>query len=124
MHDSCGGCLMSGVVTAVYGRRALNNAILDTIDEVLAGSSDSLQQTRNGGVWDCIIGDRVIHVAVEETLNVLWDCEDDLLRLGLLPDEVPFRVVIAAPCHAAEDHAIIASLARQISKSVNGVAIP
>jgi hypothetical protein len=42
----------------------------------------------------------------------------------LPPDQAPFRVVIAAPCHAAEDHAIIASLAQQISKSVDGLAIP
>jgi hypothetical protein len=115
---------MSGVVSAVYGRRALDDAILDEIDAVLASASESVQGTRKGRVWDCWIGGRTIHVAVEETLNVLWDCEDDLLRLGLLPDDAPFRVVLTAACNAAEDRAVVTSLARQVSMSVNGVSTP
>ena len=115
---------MSGVVSAVYGRGALDGATLDAIDGVLAGASDSLQRTRKSRVWDCQIGGRPIHVAIEETLHVLWDCEDDLLRLGLLPGDAPFRVLLAAACDAVEDRGIIASLVKQVSESINGVSIP
>jgi hypothetical protein len=115
---------MSGLVSVVYARRDLDSEILDAIDEVLGAKSESLRRTRKGRVWDCQIGGRPIHVAIEETSERFWDCEDDLLRLGLKPSDAPFRVVLTAACHEAEDREIIASLVQKVSQSVNGVSIP
>src|SRR5262245_24446681 len=107
---------MSGLVAAVYARQALDDAMLDTLDAVLAAGSDSLQRTRKGRVWDGTVNGRRIQVAVEETANVLWDCEEDLLSLGLLPDDAPFRVLITAPGRDPKDRAALDSLVSQIAK--------
>jgi hypothetical protein len=116
--------MMSGVVSAVYGRRALDGAILDAIDEILAPASNPIKRTRKGRVWDCSIGGRPIHVSVEDTARVLGDCEGDLLKLGLLRDDASFRVIVASACHTAEDRAIVISLVQQICRTVNGVCVP
>jgi hypothetical protein len=114
---------LSGLVTAVYGRRALEGATLDALDQVLAASTGSLQRTRRGRVWDCTVNGRPIHVAVEETANVLRDCEEELLSLGLLPGDVPLRVLITTPCRAPEDRTALDSLIPQIVTIVNGVSV-
>ncbi len=117
------GCQLSGLISIVYARRSLDDATLDSLDDILAEISAPLQRTHKGRKWDCRIDGRPIDVRIEETAQVLWDCEDELLELGLLPDEAPFRVVLAAHCRADEDRRIIDLLASRISHVVNGISI-
>jgi hypothetical protein len=88
---------MSGLISVVYSRRKLDDETLDAIDDCLAGIATPLLRTHKGRTWDCAIHERWMHVRIEVTEDVLWDCEDELLDLGLLPEGAPFRIVFAAP---------------------------
>jgi hypothetical protein len=51
---------------------------------------------------------------------VLWDCEDELLDLGFLPEDAPFRVVLSAGLNGAEDYATLRWLARGLADLLKG----
>jgi hypothetical protein len=114
---------MSGPTCAIYSRRKLEPAILDSIDAALAAISSPLERTRKGRVWECWIDGRPVSVSIENSENALWDCEDDLLGLGLLADDAPFRVVLAAGCNDERDYRILNSISGEISLIVEGVVV-
>ncbi len=61
-------------------------------------------------------------MCVELTEDVLWDCEEELLGLDLLPDDAPFRVLLSAGMNEQDDYRLLRELASQIAQCVNGVS--
>lgn len=59
---------------------------------------------------------------MEWTEDVLWDCEDELLELGLLPEYAPFRVVLCAGCNAREDYELLRRLSGDLVSLLDGIS--
>ena len=60
-------------------------------------------------------------MSVEDVERVLWDCEDELLSLGLLPEPGHFRVsFVAGHCGADADREID-ELCAAVAAAVDGV---
>ncbi len=112
---------MAGPTSIVYSRRKLEPAILDAIDAALEAISAPLERTRKGRVWACWIDGRPVSVSVEAFGNGPRDYEDELLELGLLPEDAPFRVVLAARCNDEPDYCILKSISDEISRIADGV---
>lgn len=110
-----------GPTCAVYARCKLTGDHLLQVDTLLSKLAGKIERTRKGRVWDVWIDDCPIHVCVEITDEVLWDCEDELLELDMLPDDAPFRVVLSAGLNGREDYDILRSLALQLVPLINGV---
>jgi hypothetical protein len=108
---------------AVFGRAPLCEADLAEIDRVLAEHAERLVRTRKGRVWKYIRGDVVLGVQVEEVERVLWDCEDDLLSLGLLPELACYRVSFIVGYCGDEADGEIRRLIGPVDEAVGGVSI-
>jgi hypothetical protein len=65
---------------------------------------------------------RPVSMHVERTEEVLWDCEDQLLDLGLLPEDVPSRIVLCAGCNKFEDKELLRRLGADLAGLVDGIA--
>ncbi len=102
---------------AAYFFRPIDDEMLETLDRLLSEHADDIVRTRRGRVFDVLIDKMIFHVALEETASVLHDCEDQLLEFGLLPEDVPCRVVISSPTGAPAGYAIL----RSLSSSIVGV---
>jgi hypothetical protein len=111
-----------GPCCSVYVRRPLSGEPLVELDAYLAGCAERVERTRKGRHWSAWISGRPVAVRVERTEEVLWDCEDDLLELGLLPEDAPFRVVVCAGLDSPEDRAILHRLAQGLSALLDGQA--
>jgi hypothetical protein len=78
-----------------------------------------LSRARSWAIW--ILG-RPICIHVERTEEVLADCEETMLGLGLLPEEAPCRIVLCAGCNAPEDRELLRRLGRGLAERLGGVA--
>ena len=77
---------------AVFSSSPEHEADLAQIDVILAEHAQELIRTRKGRVWRYKAGSVWLDVCVELVEKVLWDCEDDLLSLNLLPEPGHYRV--------------------------------
>jgi hypothetical protein len=111
---------VAGPTSAVFGRGALTEGRLADIDALLAAKASRVSRTRKGRVWDVQIAGRPVHVSVENTEDVLWDCEDELLEAGLLPEDAPFRVVLSAGVNDAIDYDVLRDLANDLAVILGG----
>jgi hypothetical protein len=113
-------CISNG---SIFGDGAFEEADLVAIDLILTERATDLKRTRKGRVWYYRRGDVYLDVRVEKVADVLFDCEDDLVDLELLPKPEQERLLISAPrCGDAED-AEIAELLRRIANEVGGRSI-
>lgn len=106
---------MAGPTTAILGVGELTENRLAGIDALLASVSSESRCTRRGRVWDLRVRQRPIHVRVEMTQDVLWDCGDDLASANLLPEDAPFRVVLSAGINDPVDYEVLRELASELS---------
>lgn len=112
--------MVAGPTSAIFGRGALTEGRLADIDALLAAKASEIARTRKGCAWDVWIAGRPVHVRVENTEDVLWDCEDDLLEAGLLPDDAPFRVVLSAGVNDPVDYEVLRELAGSLAAILGG----
>ena len=113
---------MAGPTCAIFGRGALTESRLVDIDKLLASKSTVLVRTRKGKVWDVEIDERPVHVQIENTEDVLWDCEDELLDAGLLPEDAPFQVVLSAGLNSRVDYDMLKVLSMELAILIGGSA--
>jgi hypothetical protein len=111
---------VAGPTSAIFGRGALMEGRLAAIDALLALKASGITRTRKGRAWDVRIAGRPVHVSVEDTEDVLWDCEDELLEAGLLPADAPFRVVLSAGANDAVDYDVLRDLAGSLAAILGG----
>ena len=110
-------CISQG---SIFSLGSIDETDLAKIDLVLAERPTELQRTRKGRDWHYRRGEVRLDVRVEELADVLFDCEEDLLELELLPEPEQERLFIWAPrCGDAED-AEIGELLRRITDAVGG----
>ncbi len=110
-----------GPTCAVYARCMLTDNHLLQIDTLLGKLAGTINRTRKSRIWDAWIENRHFHVCVEITDDVLWDCEDELLKLDMLPDDAPFRISLSAGVTGRKDYDMLRHLAYQIAPLVNGI---
>jgi hypothetical protein len=113
---------MAGPACSVYARRSLTEDILVEIELRLSDGADEVNGTRKGRIWDVWVANRPFHVAVRKTADVLSQCEDELLELGLLPDEVPFLIELSAGANEPEDYTFLARVSEELARIVDGIA--
>src|ERR1044072_8637445 len=104
-----------GPASAVYLQTQLEDEVTDVINSHLASVAGKIQQTRKGRVWSIWINDRPIYISLEQTAKVLWDCEDELSQLKLLPEDVPSRIALSAGCNTPDDYAILQNLTEELA---------
>ena len=110
-----------GPCCAVYARCLLTDARLDRIAAYLADVSRPQVAPCGGREWSISVLGRPVTVRVERTEDVLWDCEDELLELGLLPEYAPFRVVLCAGCKSFEDYELLRRLSEDLAPILDGI---
>ena len=108
---------------AVFSRAPLCEADLAEIDRVLAEHAERLLRTRKGRVWQYIRGGVLLDIQVEEVEQVLWDCEVDLLSLGLLPEPGYYRVSFTVGYCGDEADREISRLIGPVAEAVGGLSI-
>lgn len=113
---------MAGPACCVYARGPLTENILLKIGLHLSDAVDVVNGTRKGRVWDVRVANRPYHVAIRKTTDVLSQYEDELLELGLRPDEVPFLIELSAGANAPEDYTLLGRLSRELAEIVGGTA--
>ena len=111
-----------GPTCAIYLLEPMDDQRLQALDRKLSELADDVARTRRGRVFDLTIDRGVFHLAVQATADVLYDCEDELLSFGLLPEDAPARIVISAPLNAPASHAILRSLSSAIVALLGGRA--
>ena len=80
---------------------AVEDSVLDRLDELLAKRADVIERTRKGRVWKLWIAGRPLDVRL---------------------DESPPAVILAAGCNGPEDQAVLRSLAAEIAARFQGLA--
>lgn len=113
-------CVSNG---SVFSQSPLCEADLWEIDRILAEQSERLVRTRKGRVWQYIRGDVFLDVQVEEVERVLWDCEEDLLSLGLLPEPGYYRVSFICGLCTDEADREIGRLIGLVAEAVGGLSL-
>ena len=88
---------------------------------MLASHADELIRTRKGRVWRLSKRGVSFDIQVEPLDTVLWDCEDDVLETGLLPEVDDCRVQLTAPGRSDEVFEEIARLLGLIATAIDGV---
>ncbi len=109
-----------GPCCAVYARCELTEGLLDKMASYLADASRPQVRLPRGREWSIWVLGRPVSVRVERTQDVLWDCEDELLELGLLPETAPFRVVLCAGCNSHEDYELLRRLSADLAWLLDG----
>ncbi len=110
-----------GPCCTVYARCELTEGLLDTIASYLADASRPRGGLPRGREWYIRVFGRPVSVQVERTEDVLWDCQDELLELGLLPEYAPFRVVLCAGCNSYEDYELLRRLSGDLVSLLDGI---
>lgn len=103
----------------VFARCTLTDERLDEIAAYLSKvTRPQIKQgrARRWSIW--VVG----RPEVENTESVLCNCEDELLELGLLPGDAPFRIVLCAGCNAFEDKELLRRLSADLALIANGIA--
>lgn len=101
-------------------------SLCDQLHAELEANMDEVHATRRGRVWSVWKGGNPYYVDVLLTDAILWDCEDELLELELLPEDVPVRVIVAAGCNEPVDYAVcrrLLDLAAGLGDGVVGVVL-
>ncbi len=106
---------------SVYSRSPLKEEDLVTIDRVLDLRSESLTRTRKGRVWEFNSRGVRIGVSVQELPDVLWECEDELLDVGLLPEPGHYRVAFLSRNRGSDVDELIDLLLREVADAICGV---
>ncbi len=110
-----------GPCCSVYARRELTEGLLDRIASYLADASRPQVWLPQGREWFIWVFGRPVSVRVERTEVVLWDCEDELLELGLLPESAPFRVILCAGCNSYEDDELLRWVSGGLASMLDGI---
>lgn len=108
---------------AVFSQAPLCELDLLEIDRILAEYAERLIRTRKGRVWQYIRGEVHLDVQVEEVERVLWDCEDDLLSHGLLPEPGYYRVSFTFSRCTDEADREIGRLIGLVAAAVGGLSV-
>ena len=106
---------------SVYSQAPLAEIDLVEIDLALADQAERLTRTRKGRVWQYSRGGVVLDVRVQDLDQVLWDCEDELLSLGLLPEPGRYRVLFVSGLCRADADREIDRLCAAVASAVGGV---
>jgi len=105
---------------AVFSRTPLKESELAKIDRILTEGATQLGRTRRGRVWEYTGGGVHLDVRIEDVEKVLWDCEDDLLALGLLPESGNYRVAFTAGYCNDEADREIGRLCGAVAEAIGG----
>jgi hypothetical protein len=126
-----------GPSITVYARGPLTDSKLNEIANRLAELTLPQLQLTRGCEWSlwsfegpvsnnaerpCWIRERPIFLHLRRTEDVLWDCEDELLDLGLLPKEVPSHFYLYAGCNSPDDYDLLRELGMVLANLVDGIA--
>ena len=111
---------MGGPACAVYGRGAIDEPLLQSIDRVLDEVASDLRRTRKGRVWDAHIEGLWVHVQAKPSSDWLWDCEDDLLAWGETDETLPTRVVLDVGVNDPAARGVLRNVARRLSAVLGG----
>jgi hypothetical protein len=105
---------------AVFLSKPFGPDALDTIDAILERNAERIDRTRKGRHWGLVIGNMIYTVHASKTEEQLWDHEDTLLQLELLPEDAPLYVGIGAPLNTDEAFQIITAIAEQLCDALGG----
>jgi hypothetical protein len=108
---------------AVFSRSPEQETELAQIDAIVAGHAQELVRTRKGRVWQYTREGVLLDVSVEQVEKVLWDCEEDLVSLGLLPEPRRYRVAFTARYCGDDADREIKRLMDAVCKAIGGMTI-
>lgn len=110
-----------GPCCTVYARCELTDPILGKIAAYLSDVTRPQIPQPRGRSWSIWVFGRPVYLRAERTEDCLWDCEDELLDLGLLPEDAPMQVVLCAGCNSHEDYELLRRLSRDLARILDGV---
>lgn len=106
---------MGGPCTSIYMRDFNEMESLEEIDAIIVQLGTDIKRTRKMKNWSFHLDHRPIDLHIEKTEEALWDCEDELLEKNLLPEDVPYTIVICAGCNDRLDYEAIGKLVETIA---------
>ena len=89
-------CITTGTI---YFDKPVSDRELEAVHEVLAETAEELHRSRGGTHWQYQRSPIFILIWVQDVDEWLFDCEEDLEALGLLPEDGMTRIFMnAGPC--------------------------
>lgn len=104
----------------VFSKTPLKERDLAAVNQILSQHTVGLNRSRKGRHWTCSIRNVVLTIDVEAVDDILFDCEDDLLDCGLLPEPGICCISLVAPADV-EAHREINDLCFALAKEIDGI---
>lgn len=110
------------VMSAIFLQKFCSDDEASKIDELLNQLSDEVKSTRKCRFWEVTKDNRLYNIDVRATIEKLYDVEDELLNLNMLPEDAPETILIVSFLGGKEDFKFVSSVTEKISAVLNGVS--
>lgn len=108
-------------VSTVFLKKTYGLDEMIFIEEILMKLCDEVRGTRKGRYWEAVKNNHLFCVDVRETESRLYDCEDDLLDVNLLPEDAPEAISIVSRLGRKEDLHFVSVVSKEISTALKGI---
>lgn len=117
--------MSSIAVSLIFLRNDFTDHDSGRVHQILHSHCDDVRDTRKGRHWELYWREQAVGltVHVHRTEEYLYDCEDELLDLDLLPEDAPECVSLVTNRGTEEDLSLCDLVTRRICEELQGMTL-
>ena len=108
-------------ISIVFLKETYGPAETVLLENILKRISNKVIGSRKGRYWEIANDNVVYYIDVRKTESRINDCEEELLELNLIPEEVPEVIFITSSLGRENDLAYCNLISNEIITNLNGI---